>query len=350
MSKIDRKKTLIRQEFFTLRGKSRELQLEDWHNVNSSLGLEVHRPSSADGTQSKIPVMLDAVRYDLGNFQFTGVQFDERVFRRAEPRTGKHWQDPWALLYRKRGSLVSQSGHRVMQSSAGSLAFKSYAYSYSGSADNTETLHITLPRENFPKLADRLDRINHTIIEGVIGKLLSQFMLSLESCLPTLTLSEVPVVNESLMALVHSLLTDTPQYSLQDHEVISACLFERARKYIEVNIASPTLSPETVANDLGVSPRQLYYIFEAQGGIAKYIRSLRLAACYRAISDPAELRPIHEIAERFGLGNRTQFSRQFRSQYGHSPSEVREAKLLAYVSRIWAPTTFEEWLGQITRA
>lgn len=349
MVEIDRRNTPIRQDRFTLPGNDPSFKFEGWGDLTSS-GLEIKRQVSGGLPQSKNPFLIDAVRYDLGNVQFADVKIGARQFRRTEQHLGKYWLDPWVLLFRKKGSLTSQSGDRVMKSSAGSLSFESYAYAFSGSADDTDTLVISVPRENFPQLADRLDRINHTLIKGVAGTLLSQFMLSLESYLPTMVLNDIPVVNESLSVLVRSLLMEASQYSMDEHPAIAASLFDRARKYIEVNIASPSLSPEAIARDLGVSQRTLYYIFETQGGVVNYIRNRRLAACYSVIANPAEVRPIHEIAEQFGLTNRAQFSRQFRSQYGHSPNEVREAKLLEYVSRKWAPRTFEEWIKQVSRA
>lgn len=260
-----------------------------------------------------------------------------RIVRHTENHAYSHSPDHWTVEYVKRGNIVSRSGDRAMQASDGSLILRSLAHPYVATSDDTDTMAVHLDRDSFPKLADWLDRANHTQITGTFGALFKDFMLSLEAHLPTFTLADIPVINASLAALVRSLVLGSPQYSLNEHPLIEAAMFNRARNYIEANIRSPHLSPDTTARALGMSSRKLYYLFEKRGGVANYIRHRRLAACHRALTDISEFRSIREIAEQFGLGNRSLFNRQFRGRYGYGPSEAREATLLGYASNPSVP-------------
>lgn len=337
MVQLDRSVPIL-QDSFTLNGEApshRFALAQEFFSPH----FEMERLSEARG-----PFRTDVLGYNLGTLQFLTVQMGARRNHRAADRIHSHSADHWFIELFKRGNIASRSGERVLQASAG-LTFKSLAYPFAGTTDETDTTIVFLNRDSFPTLADRLDQANHTAIGGGIGTLLESFLLSLEARLPTFTVTDIPVVNESIIALVHSWVMDRPQYSLNEHPMIAATLFDRARRYIDANIGSPLLSPGTMARALGMSRSKLYSIFEKQGGVVNYIRSRRLAACHRAFADVSETRSIQNISERYGMHDRSLFNRQFRERYGYSPNEVREAKLLEYVSGPSAQVPKPEWFG-----
>ncbi|MGH8921422.1 MAG: helix-turn-helix domain-containing protein, partial [Actinomycetes bacterium] len=98
----------------------------------------------------------------------------------------------------------------------------------------------------------------------------------------------------------------------------------QTRKFIAAHLADPDLGPDTVAAALHISRRSLYAALGAgDGGIAAQIRRARLAAARAILADPADRRPIADIAAQVGLTNPAHFSRLFRRQYGGSPRELR---------------------------
>ncbi len=126
---------------------------------------------------------------------------------------------------------------------------------------------------------------------------------------------------------------------------IMATRFEIANRYIEENLRSQYLTSESVQAKLAVSRRQLYKIFERQGGPAHYIRTRRLAACHWAITDPKGTRTIGAIAAAYGFTDTAQFSRQFRAEFGCSASEARE------LGRMQQPrqSDFVDWLRRMNQ-
>jgi AraC-like DNA-binding protein len=101
--------------------------------------------------------------------------------------------------------------------------------------------------------------------------------------------------------------------------------FVTVRRYIDRKLASPDLSANSIAAEFGLSRASLYRLFEPAGGIAKYIRKVRLSRAYQEITT-AEFsnRRIGVIAYQLGFKNVSAFSRLFHDVYGVTPGEARE--------------------------
>ena len=99
-----------------------------------------------------------------------------------------------------------------------------------------------------------------------------------------------------------------------------------------------------LCRELGMSRSTLYRLLELEGGVAHYIRRLRLSVCLAQLSNPSNTKPIAMIAEELGLTDPSSFSRAFRRQFGISPSDVREAAQTGLVPSI-VQTHQEAWNG-----
>jgi AraC-like DNA-binding protein len=101
--------------------------------------------------------------------------------------------------------------------------------------------------------------------------------------------------------------------------------FVTVRRYIDRKLASPDLNANSIAAEFGLSRASLYRLFEPAGGIAKYIRKVRLNRAYQEIT-AAEFsnRRIGFIAYQLGFKNVSAFSRLFHEVYGVTPGEARE--------------------------
>src|SRR5690606_4332330 len=95
-----------------------------------------------------------------------------------------------------------------------------------------------------------------------------------------------------------------------------------ARRLIEASLSDDRLTPDRLAQRLGVSRAKLYRMFEPIGGIAQYIRDRRLRRAMLELRDVEFRRyPIYEIALRAGFSSETTFGRAFRQRYGITPRE-----------------------------
>jgi AraC-like DNA-binding protein len=82
----------------------------------------------------------------------------------------------------------------------------------------------------------------------------------------------------------------------------------------------PDLRAEAVAAHLGVSPRYVHMLFEAEGlSFLEYVFAERIARAHETHRD----RTISAIAFAVGFSDLSHFNRTFRRRFGRTPTEVR---------------------------
>ncbi|MBN9057708.1 MAG: helix-turn-helix domain-containing protein, partial [Rhizobiales bacterium] len=138
----------------------------------------------------------------------------------------------------------------------------------------------------------------------------------------------LPQVVEATRAMIAACVRPSMERVEVAHDAIVATLMERARVVIRQNLGSVTFGPDRLAQALGVSRSKLYRMFEPFGGVARYVHRQRLVAAHSALSDVANKTPIIQIAEALGFSDASGFSRAFKQEFGHSPSEARLAAVV----------------------
>lgn len=100
--------------------------------------------------------------------------------------------------------------------------------------------------------------------------------------------------------------------------------FVTIRRFVDRNIASPSLGPAMIASSFGLSRSSVYRLFAPVGGLAGYIRLRRLQRAYEEIVAPGkgDYR-IGPIAYANGFRNLSAFGRAFREEFGTSPAQAR---------------------------
>jgi AraC-like DNA-binding protein len=96
-------------------------------------------------------------------------------------------------------------------------------------------------------------------------------------------------------------------------------------RYIEDNLRDPSLTAESVADGVHLSPRYMRAIFSESGEkVSDYIRRRRVEECARKMRDPAWAgHSLMKIAFSSGFNSAAHFSRCFRDRYRISPREYR---------------------------
>lgn len=102
------------------------------------------------------------------------------------------------------------------------------------------------------------------------------------------------------------------------------------RRFIEDHLADEDLGAETLVQRFGISRSVLYRMFETLGGVSRFVAGRRLAQAHRALCasgrGSGRLR-VGEVADHWGFGSDTAFSRAFRRTYGISPRQLRTAAM-----------------------
>ena len=99
----------------------------------------------------------------------------------------------------------------------------------------------------------------------------------------------------------------------------------RVMRFIRENLGNPELGQETLCRHFGVSRAVLYRAFEPLGGVATFIRNLRLRKAYLALRQPEGSPPLGIIADTLGFSSVATFRDAFRRQFGFGPAEARQA-------------------------
>jgi AraC-like DNA-binding protein len=188
---------------------------------------------------------------------------------------------------------------------------------------------LFVARDAMDAVMQNADALHGRAVDGALGRLLGDYMISLADAAGQMTLEEAPRAAAATQALLAACLAPGPENNERAAAPLHATLRRQARRLIEAELLDPQLSAETLQARLRISRSTLYALFNEEGGVARYIQSRRLAAVHQALADPDERRRIADVADAFGFTNEAHFSRAFRRQFGYAPSEIRGSGLLA---------------------
>lgn len=105
-------------------------------------------------------------------------------------------------------------------------------------------------------------------------------------------------------------------------------LLARAKDFIEDHLYDEELSPQTIAQGVGVSARYLSEVFADEGlSPMRWVQRRRLEICRQALEKNDKRQAlISEIAYSAGFNNVSSFNRLFKSHYGMSPRAYLNAQ------------------------
>ncbi|MFF2964041.1 helix-turn-helix domain-containing protein [Streptomyces sp. NPDC057963] len=106
-------------------------------------------------------------------------------------------------------------------------------------------------------------------------------------------------------------------------------LWERITASAQARLQDPGLTPQSIADQHGISLRYLHRLFQLQGTtVNAWVRTRRLESAREELARAgAAHRSIAAVAARWGFTNPSHFSRTFRETYGMSPVQWRAAHL-----------------------
>ncbi|MBR0556585.1 helix-turn-helix domain-containing protein [Ciceribacter sp. L1K23] len=315
-----------------------EDQFDAWCEFTSSMcDLEAITPPSQGFRAS-------ADSYRLGSLQLTSFELSPMNFRYTHDIVRRSGFDHWCISVVTQGPVGYESRDSEFKVPAGQLILHSYASPFSGVMDKTNYSGVFFTRDDFWDIADQLDRAAHQLVQGPMSQILRDFLVSIANRANHLTVGEASAVGDAFGQLMRAMIAGTPATLESAQAPIAAVQFDRARRHINANLRSPDLSADQICATIGVSRRQLYYLFAEQGGVATYIRNRRLAACYAALSKTSDGRLVSSIAYEYGFTNLSSFYRQFHARYGFSPTEARAAARSGAAPASADTGTFVDWL------
>ena len=94
-------------------------------------------------------------------------------------------------------------------------------------------------------------------------------------------------------------------------------------------MSSEGLSPEWIAQSIGISVRSLYRVFSQRGlVIAQFIKHRRLDRCAEALRETSGDEKLYSLGSHWGFADASHFSSAFKMRFGVPPGEYRKRFLL----------------------
>lgn len=267
---------------------------------------------------------------ELGDVTVWSATFDHLVFRRT-PRLIRQ-SDPesyhLSLLIEGEGAADwgrHRAAYRIEDFHTNS---SSRSYEIVTGPDPVTLVAVELPRALVAVPGHRADQVVGRRVSGRegTGALLAQFLRRLVSDTASYRPSDGPRLGTVATDLVSAVFGHAVDADVAlPPETRERTLALHAKAFIGRHLADPDLTPASVAAAHHVSRSYLYRLFQAEGlTVAAYIRERRLANARRDLTDP-RLRglPVHAIGARWGFPRAAEFTRAFRTAYGHPPSALR---------------------------
>lgn len=97
------------------------------------------------------------------------------------------------------------------------------------------------------------------------------------------------------------------------------------KRDIAANLESPALAADDLCRRFEISRASLYRLFEAEGGLARYIQEQRLNRALTLLVSPASRSTrLIDLALRLQFSSDSSLVRAFRRHFGSTPGEIRE--------------------------
>jgi len=299
-----------------------------WHEVICGTFVRLEAESLPD--DRPFEARIDSAT--LGPLTLSRVEASQHAVKRSPRLIADEPRDEVLLSVQLKGSAVVQQDDRQAVLGPGDFALY----------DATRPYQLTMPTD-FEMLVLQFDR---------------QFLM--ERCPSPETLTAIPIRNtSSITGPVSAFLRSLEPLALrEDENAISRQLatsaldllgvaladhveatthrsektrhFLRACTYINAYADDSTLTPERIADAIGVSLRHLHQLFrEHEVSVNKYLINRRLARCRDDLLSPGRVgHTVTEIAMNHGFKTVSHFSRSFSETYGQSPSDARRNGLI----------------------
>ena len=231
--------------------------------------------------------------------------------------------DHWMITFLRAGRTWTGVDGRVAQNEPGMMEICSLGQPFNGRALATDSVTLIIADDQFSDRGGLPLASSNAVLGGRRVKLLFDHVTGLEANLGRLTQDDLLSVKSCLREMVFDTVAPFVARGGGSEQVSQIGMMTRARRFIRKNLTSSDLTPDALSRELAISRTRLYELFEAVGGVAKYIRQHRLSVAHAMLADTSDRRTIAEVSAAIGYDSAANFSRAFTHQFGYSPSNIR---------------------------
>ena len=300
-------------------------RFDAWHAAMSAWNdvcVPVHRRTKFQAVTSY---------WTVGQFTLTKCLASDIRLIRSDAQAAREQLENDVVIVMVEGESGSVSKGRRDTLSTGGVAFANLRDGYDfevTSPGGARWSELICP----PDLRERLDEFGsgtprQESFQTPQSRLLGQFIIDLADRLPELNSADMPLIEQALLCLMAAARRDATRGPARLSEAAGQTV-DRARAVATIarELYSARLTADRVCDLIGISRSALYRLFEADGGVASYIRKCRLDALRRDLVDPRKRHEtVARLSEIHGFHSLSTLNRAFRSRFSCTPGEIRTA-------------------------
>jgi AraC-like DNA-binding protein len=266
---------------------------------------------------------------NLGRVSFAKVAGTQCTVTRNAAHVARTTDPAYLVKFQSKGeSHWSQHG-RAVHLRAGDFVICSMAEPYSLTfRGDYEMAVVALSGSTMRHLTSDPDRFLgiRMMSEDADSGLLSSFVAQVVARLNLRGEPMISRIEANILDLLGAILsTRTSRSVLSPAQQLS-----QIKAFIGSHLHENHLRAQSIADAFAISPRHLHSLFQQDStSVGRHVRSLRIEACRRMLSDDdsaARIRSLTEIAVNCGFYDLSHMSRCFREHYGVTPGEFRASQ------------------------
>lgn len=305
---------------FTTMGLPKAKQLDAWRGwFDTVFDVAVDDPQAGFSATSET--------WNLGGFGLSRVHAPRLRAFRTPDLVRRNPIDHWSVTIGHKRTTGEAGWQRSIDVPAGTPFVASLGRELVSLRDEDDRLQLYLPRDGSPDLTAVLEGAEGRPLSDAMGKLLAEFIALLARSASSFADADLPGLQTAVRGMVLACVAPSPDHSAFGAAPIAVTRKEAVRRIVDLNLANPSLGPDFLCREAGMSRSQLYRLLESEGGVKNYIQRRRLKQCFAELSNGANSRSVSVIAEGLGFLDPSSFSRSFRKEFGLTPKEVMHAKL-----------------------
>jgi len=197
--------------------------------------------------------------------------------------------------------------------------------------DSFEQMVLMLPGDLLRSHIRNSEMLTATAVSGRqgAGHLLISMIETLKKDIDLLQPASAAAIADGAVNILVAGLRTLPAAKERSLPNMTRYHIARVKAFVDANLTNPDLGIAHIAQALQLSEAHLHRLFRCEEtGLGHYIWSSRLEACRKDLGDPKLSRlAISAVAFKWGFSDAGHFSRAFRSRFGISPRQYRDATM-----------------------
>lgn len=250
------------------------------------------------------------------------------VIHRRHERVADDRFDHFVLHHVLDGELIGGPVDAPLHVSPGESLLLDTRYSMENGARAVSLITVSVARDVVRAAAGELDGLHGRRLSARDGALLSAMLRAMVEQAAELSAGAQSTVTRMLVDLLSIAINPAGNSARSDFHRLDYVRREAAQRLIEARLADRNFSVQEITREIGVSRASLYRLFEAQGGVLRFIQLRRLQHLRDRLDDRAfDHYPLAELAPQSGFSSESHASRLFKQAFDLSPGAYRTASI-----------------------